>query len=243
LPDGLLQQRLHLELQIAVDRRDDGRSHDGRPLIEHAARDRLAIAADLHRPLAGRPRQEVLILELEAGEPFAVDADEADDLCADRSRRVEALGDVEEPDPGQRKIRDAFGHVGRDLTAEVHERRVRRERFDERAHALVEDRRQLSRGAPRIVDISRVRIHVDRGHREREPATVRVEDLAPIGGQHEGPKTLVGRPILHVPGLSHREHAEADHDRDERKRHDGEQRDETADRWTRHAGSAVLRRR
>jgi hypothetical protein len=203
----------------------------------------LAIPADLHRPPAGRPGQEVLILELEAGEPFAVDADEPDDLSADRPRRVEALSDVEEPDPRERKIRDALGHVGGDLTVEVHERRIRRERLDERAHALVEDRRQLSRRVPRIVDVSRVRIHVGRGHREREPATVRVEDLASIGWQHEGPETLVGRPILHVPGLSHREHAEPDHDRDERERHDGEQRDETADRWTRHAGSAVLRRR
>jgi hypothetical protein len=179
--DGFGQRRLYLELELAVERGEDGRPLYRRLLDVDAAGDRLPVRVELGRPLARRARQNVLIPELESGETVPVDPDEPDDLRGECARGVRALRRVEEADAGQPEGPDLVGDLGLDLASQVDERGLRGQLLDQVRDPDAEQRREARGRRPRVGDVARVHVEVEGGRREREPISATIEDFPSLG--------------------------------------------------------------
>ena len=136
----LLERRLRLELEVAVDRRDDRGSGDRRKLLVDPAHDRLARKAELVRLLPRRARQHVLVPELEPGQTDAIGAHEPEHLGRERTRGVGAPRGGQQADAGEVEPLDPVGGIATQLPGEVDERAVGGHRVDEVRHADPEQR-------------------------------------------------------------------------------------------------------
>jgi hypothetical protein len=212
-PERLLREVLHL----SIEGRDERPAGDGRLQDLHAARDRQAVAVQLHRARPGRPGEHVLVLELETREARGVHADEAQDLRGERAGRVVALGNLQEPDAGQPERFEALRETHVDLATQIDERGVGRLQPPlDVSGSQMQDARDLRGLTDRVGHVSRVRVDVTRleGDRQGDPGAI--DDRAAFG-REIGRMDTLAEPLsgegLMVPHLQHDQAGDDTHQR------------------------------
>ena len=174
-PERFLREVLHL----SIEGRDERPAGDRRLHDLHAARDRQAVAVQLHRAGPGRTGEDALVLELETRETRGVDPDEPQHLRRERAGRVVALRDLQEADARQPECFEAIGDMHIDLSAEVDEGGIGRpEPPLDVSGTQAQDARDLRRLADRVGHVAWVRVDVPRLQRDRQGHSGAIDDRA-----------------------------------------------------------------
>ena len=192
LDDRIAQLALGDVLQVLVDRQLDRRAGGGWPLeTAEGAPARVGLV----QQLSERAADLAVVRRLDAGEPFVVGADEAEQLRGKLLLRIEAAIFLDESDALEVELGDARRLRRRDTAAHVDERALlakARGQFVLLFRRAVGQRFAEHRGRlPGVLDFTRNAINGIGVDAVREHAAVAVEDVAALGGNIHGPRGLV----------------------------------------------------
>ncbi len=124
--DPLLETLFEILLHIDIDRQDDVGAVLGRLVDFGSARNGSAVGALLQDELSGGSLQNVVVIQLEARLPIAIDIDQAKNLTRHFAVRIDALHVVEKIDAVQAEVFQSLGLIEVDLALYVCERRILR---------------------------------------------------------------------------------------------------------------------
>ncbi len=191
-------------LQVFVDRQLDGRAC-GRRALEPA--EGAPARVGLIQQLTDSAADMAVVGCLDAGEPFVVDPDKAQQLSGKLFLRIEAAVFLDESDAVKTKFRDPRRLVRRHAPAHVDKRaflpQARGQRILLLLRAVGQRRAEHRRGLPGVFDFTGDAVNGIGVDAVGEHTSVAVENVAPLGGDIHRTRRLVLGARLKVVMLVH----------------------------------------